>query len=112
MLGTAGRFAINDHVSPKYVHLGAIGQTDLNVFTTLPSIQGYGSIVDNTYGEATRSHDIDKFDPCALALGPGRPARLRSGHGTSAKRSRSPGPPWPPRDAAPRRCWPAEGSVC
>ena len=78
VLGTEGRFAIYDPVSPKYVHLGAIGQTDLNVFTTLPSIQGYGSIVDNTYGEATRSHDIDKFDPCALARGVFTPLRLGS----------------------------------
>ena len=80
VLGTEGRFAIYAPVYPasKYVHLGAIGQPDLNVFTTLPSVQGYGSIVDNTYGQATGSHFIDTLDPCALARGVFTPLRLRT----------------------------------
>jgi hypothetical protein len=77
VLGTEGRFAIYDPAS-GYVQLGAIGQPDLNVFTTLPSVQGYGSIVDNSYGGATGSHFIDTLDPCALARGEFTPLRLRT----------------------------------
>ena len=77
VLGTEGRFAIYDPAS-DYVQNGAIGQPDLNVFTTLPSVQGYGSIVDNTYGAATGTHFIDTLDPCALARGVFTPLRLRT----------------------------------
>jgi hypothetical protein len=77
VLGREGRFAIYRPAS-NYVLLGAIGQPDLNVFTTLPSVQGYGSIVDNTYGEATGSHFIDTIDPCALARGVFTPLRLHT----------------------------------
>ena len=77
VLGTEGRFAIY-YPASNYVQLGAIGQPDLNVFTTLPSVQGYGSIVDNTYGTATGSHFIDSLDPCALARGVFTPLRLRT----------------------------------
>jgi hypothetical protein len=77
VLGAAGRFGIY-HPASDYVQLGAIGQPDLNVFTTLPSVQGYGSIVDNTYGQATGSHDIDNLDPCALARGVFTPLRLHT----------------------------------
>ena len=48
------------------------------MFTTLPSVQGYGSIVDNTYGSATGTHFIDTLDPCALARGVFTPLRLRT----------------------------------
>ena len=77
VLGTEGRFAIY-YPASDYVQLGAIGQPDLNVFTTLPSVQGYGSIVDNTYGTATGSHSIDTLDRCALARGVFTPLRLRT----------------------------------
>jgi hypothetical protein len=42
------------------------------------SVQGYGSIVDNSYGGATGSHFIDTLDPCALARGEFTPLRLRT----------------------------------
>jgi hypothetical protein len=80
VLGTEGRFALYYVGSPasSLIGLGAIGQPDLNVFTTLPSVQGYGSIVDNTYGSATGSHTIDTLDPCALARGEFTPLRLHT----------------------------------
>ena len=53
MLGTNGRFAIYDTTALNTNVLSQIGQPDLNAFTGLPSVQGYGSIVDNTYGSAT-----------------------------------------------------------
>jgi hypothetical protein len=80
VLGTTGRFALYDLVAPgsSYVQLGAIGLPDLNVFTTLQSVQGYGSIVDETYGAATGSHFVGTLDPCALARGVFNPLRLRT----------------------------------
>ncbi|HEY6427601.1 MAG TPA: hypothetical protein VIX84_10230 [Acidimicrobiales bacterium] len=80
VLGTEGRFAMYYPLYPssQYIQLGAVGQPDLNVFTTLPSVQGYGSIVDNTYGTATDSHTLDTLDPCALARGAFTPLRLHT----------------------------------
>ena len=81
VLGSEGRFAIYQpayYPFSNYVQLGAIGQPDLNVFTTLPSVQGYGSIVDDTYGAATGTHRIDMLDRCALARGVFTPLRLRT----------------------------------
>ena len=116
VLGSEGRFAIY-HPDANYVQLGAIGQPDLNVFTTLPSVQGYGSIVDNTYGQATGSHYIDTLDPCALARGVFTPLRLHtliSGAGQLAPEVPSsgvvPSPPAPcpgapPPGTATERTW-------
>ncbi len=80
VLGTEGRFALYyvGYPASGLIGLGAIGQPDLNVFTTLPSVQGYGSIVDNTYGSSTGSHTIDTLDPCALARGEFTPLRLHT----------------------------------
>jgi hypothetical protein len=80
VLGTEGRFAMYYPLYPssQYIQLGAVGQPDLNVFTTLPSVQGYGSIVDNTYGTATDTHTEDTLDPCALARGVFTPLRLHT----------------------------------
>ena len=78
VLGTEGRFALYQPAGSDFVQLGAIGQPDLNVFTSLPSVQGYGSILDNTYGTATGSHFIDMVDRCALARGVFTSLRLRT----------------------------------
>lgn len=76
VLGTSGRFAIYDLTNANTDALSSIGQPDLNVFTTLPSVQGYGSILGNTYGQATGSHFLDTLDQCALARGVFEPLRL------------------------------------
>jgi hypothetical protein len=78
VLGTQGRFAIYDTTALNTDVLSEIGQPDLNAFTRLPSVQGYGSIVDNTYGTATGTHTLDNLDPCALARGAFTPLRLGS----------------------------------
>ncbi len=78
VLGTNGRFAIYDTTALNTNVLSQIGQPDLNAFTGLPSVQGYGSIVDNTYGSATGAHLLDTFDPCALARGVFTPLRLNT----------------------------------
>jgi len=78
VLGTRGRFAIFDTTALNIDDLSKVGQPDLNAFTRLPSIQGYGSILSNAYGNATGSHDLDTLDPCALARGVYVPLRLAS----------------------------------
>lgn len=75
VLGTTGRFAIYHFGSPVDV-LDEIGQPDLNVFTRLPSVQGYGSILSEGYGQATGTHTLDDIDPCALADGTFQQLRL------------------------------------
>jgi len=76
VLGTRGRFAIYDTTGQNLQVLSAIGQPDLNAFTGLPSVQGYGSIVESGYGNETGAHFLDTFDPCALARGVFDPLRL------------------------------------
>lgn len=76
VLGTQGRFAIVDVNGVAVQHLSAIGQPDLNAFTKLPSVQGYGSIVSDTYGTATGTHFLDSMTGCALARGVFDPLRL------------------------------------
>ncbi|MEI7859863.1 MAG: hypothetical protein WCI26_08510 [Acidimicrobiales bacterium] len=77
VLGTKGRFAVAVPylLSPA---LGTLGQTDLNVFTGLPSVQGYGSIVSNRYDDATGSHLLGTLSPCSLADGAFVPLRLHT----------------------------------
>ena len=69
VLGTRGRFAIVDTTVTDVESLSAVGQPDLNAFTRLPSVQGYGSIVSDRYGAATGSHRLDTLNPCALETG-------------------------------------------
>jgi hypothetical protein len=69
VLGTAGRFAIYDTSSANVDTASQVGQPDLNLFTELPSVQGYGSILSETYGTATGTHTLDTLDPCALERG-------------------------------------------
>ncbi|MGP8059456.1 MAG: hypothetical protein ACLP9C_07465 [Acidimicrobiales bacterium] len=78
VLGARGRFAIYDTTALNIDDLSVVGQPDLNAFTKLPSVQGYGSIVSNDYGDATGSHDLDTLDPCAMARGVFGPLRLAS----------------------------------
>jgi hypothetical protein len=68
VLGSTGRFAIYDTGGPTAT-LSIIGQPDLNVMTGLPSVVGYGSIIDQTYGTATGTHTLDTLNTCALAEG-------------------------------------------
>ena len=92
VLGTNGRFAIYDTTASNTNVLSQIGPPDLNAFTGLLSVQGYGSIVDSTYGSATGAHLLDTLDPCALARGVFTPLRLN----TLLTLSRFLAPPVPP----------------
>jgi hypothetical protein len=76
VLGTNGRFAIVDTGVFHLDTLSTIGQPDLNAFTRLPSVTGYGSILSNTYGSKTGTHTLDTISACALEAGTFGPLRL------------------------------------
>ncbi|HUY30196.1 MAG TPA: hypothetical protein VMV02_04295 [Acidimicrobiales bacterium] len=68
LLGPDGRFAI---FNPQYGGTGtaaySLGVTDLNVLRHLPSVQGYGSIVQGSYQNATNTHAFQALDASRLA---------------------------------------------
>jgi hypothetical protein len=113
VLGTSGRFAIVDTTVSHINTLSSVGQPDLNVFTGLSSVQGYGSIVSDSYGGPTGSHRLDTVNPCALETGTFGPLRLSTmlvSAGDLALRTSAVGPV-PPTPTA--RCpgAPAPGSA-
>ncbi len=72
LVGRSGRFAIYDPSGatvpgPSAAELDAIGVTDLNILRHLPSVQGYGSIVDGAYDTATGTHAVAGLDASQLA---------------------------------------------
>lgn len=67
--GAPPRFALYDpdrYYSPQ---TQAIGQPDLNVLRRLPSVQGYGALVNARYDNATATHVQGHLDAGALADG-------------------------------------------
>ena len=68
-LGYPGRFAIYDPDLLDPRELPALGQPDLNGVgaNTMPSIQGYTSIVDGRYASATGSHEATGEGDATLA---------------------------------------------
>jgi hypothetical protein len=46
-----------------------LGVPNMNVFTRLPSVQGYGSLESTNYDDATGTHPQAAVDPCRLADG-------------------------------------------
>ena len=78
VLGTSGRFAIFDTTAQRVARLTTIGQPDLNDLVKLPSVQGYGSLVGDTYGSATGAHSLDTLSACALDTGVFTPLRLKT----------------------------------
>ncbi len=75
-LGTHGRFALIDPSLSSYEQFIALGQPNTNVFTGLPSVQGYGSLVGESYGVATGTHVQGGLDACQLKLGRYRQLQL------------------------------------
>jgi hypothetical protein len=78
VLGTNGRFAISDTEVNHLDTLSRVGQPDLNAFTRLPSVQGYGSIVSSQYASRTGTHTLDTLSACDLATGVFSQLRLSS----------------------------------
>ncbi|HEY5112138.1 MAG TPA: hypothetical protein VII67_07405 [Acidimicrobiales bacterium] len=69
LFGTKGRFALVDQGG---VHTGvyrSLGEPNMNVFTGLASVQGYGALISTIYDDATGTHPQTMLDPCHLAGG-------------------------------------------
>jgi hypothetical protein len=69
-----GRFAVYDPGELDVGELSKLGVSDANVMTGTPSVEGYSSIVDNTYAQVTGSHQAmgygqNVLDPTAIANG-------------------------------------------
>ncbi len=76
VLGVRGRFALVDYQGTHTESYRALGQPNMNVFTRLASVQGYGSLLATDYDTATGTHPQNWVDPCALARGVFAPLRL------------------------------------
>jgi hypothetical protein len=62
-----GRFIIYDPDQFLTNQLYALGQTDLNIYTRLPSGQGYTALTDGGYYDATGAHYQEDLNPATLA---------------------------------------------
>lgn len=77
-LGLTGRFAMVGHRGNAGDVFESLGLPNMNVFTELPSIQGYGSLIDAYYGNETGTHPLFQLDACNLVRGQFRQLRLAS----------------------------------
>lgn len=77
-LGTTGRTALVDPGVVAYHETAPLGLGNLNVFTGLPSVQGYGSLHAARYTDVTGTARLGELDGCALARGAFVPLRLAS----------------------------------
>ncbi len=77
-LGATGRFALVDGSGRNGDIFESLGLPNMNVFTGLPSVQGYGSLIDAYYGDVTQTHPLFNIDVCRLASGTFAQLRLAS----------------------------------
>ena len=78
LLAGDGRTAMIDRTFSNYGAYLALGATNTNVFTRIPSVQGYGSLVSRRYDNAVHVHPLLGLDPCAVATGRTRQLDLRT----------------------------------
>ncbi len=78
VLGTTGRYAIVDPTQVNFGVFEQLGVPNLNVFTQLPSVQGYGSLVSANYSEVTGTHPLVALNRCNLQRGVFAPLRLNT----------------------------------
>ena len=71
-----GRYALVDPSGASHYTFEDLGAANLNVFTKLPSVQGYGSLIDELYGNVTLTHPLFGLDGCQLARGVYQQLRL------------------------------------
>ncbi len=69
ILGSSGRTALVDQGGMHAKAYQMLGVPNMNVFTRLPSVQGYGSLESTNYDDATGTHPQAAVDPCRLADG-------------------------------------------
>ena len=69
LFGSSGRTLIIDRAGANSDAIQNLGIVDSNVFTGIPSVQGYGSLVSSQYAEITGTHPVALADPCNLGRG-------------------------------------------
>ncbi len=77
-LGTQGRFAIVDNPGANIDDAVALGMPNLNVFTQMPSVQGYGSLIASNYSAIANDHTQQTLGACQFAYGNFKDLRLAS----------------------------------
>ena len=75
-LGTDGRTAMVDVGGANGRAYQRLGEANMNVFTRLPSVQGYGSLISTIYDDATGTHPQTTLNPCSMRRGTFGPLRL------------------------------------
>ncbi len=68
-LGDQGRTALVDVVGEHSREFEALGEANMNVFTRLPSVQGYGSLISTIYDNSTGTHPQEQVNPCEIVRG-------------------------------------------
>ncbi|HWD97137.1 MAG TPA: hypothetical protein VG246_12020 [Acidimicrobiales bacterium] len=69
LLSSNGRFALVDQGGVHTGYYRTIGEPNMNVFTHMPSVQGYGALISTIYDNATGTHPQAALNACHLADG-------------------------------------------
>ncbi|MGH3732584.1 MAG: hypothetical protein ACRDVC_04300 [Acidimicrobiales bacterium] len=69
LLGNNGRFALVDDGGQHTGVYRKLGEPNMNVFTHMASVQGYGSLISIIYDDATGTHPQAYLNACHLAAG-------------------------------------------
>jgi hypothetical protein len=77
-LSANGRYALISTSGINWDAFYNLGSPNMNVFTGLPSVQGYGSLVASNYGSATTTHSMFDLNPCHLSDGLYASLRLKT----------------------------------
>lgn len=77
-LGTQGRFALIDSGGAHTNEYRVLGEPNMNVFTRLASVQGYGSLISDVYDDSTGTHPTNGLSACHLWEGTFVQLRLSS----------------------------------
>jgi hypothetical protein len=78
LLGDQGRTALVDLGGVHARAFDALGLANEDVFTTLASVQGYGSLISTIYDNATGTHPLAELNACRVSDGTFNQLRLAS----------------------------------
>jgi hypothetical protein len=78
LFGSTGRTLMIDYAGFNANAIQNLGIVDSNVFTGIPSAQGYGSLVSAQYAQVTGTHSEALADPCNLGRGEFKQLNLTS----------------------------------
>lgn len=78
VIAPQGRFALVDPQGIDTRLYRYLGEPNMNVFTGLASVQGYGALVSDIYGSVTGTHPQSSINECRVAEGTFRQLRLHT----------------------------------